>query len=418
MKKLLIIPQALILVLLFSVGCTKEEKLSPKALQQDALSKPLKQMSQEDLMVHYRNNLFSLGNMTAQLGKEEAFRKLMYEKIEQKFDGDYNVLFHHLSKATINGSPVLDKMMQASGSARVRISAENAMNAFINFDGEDFYPQIYIPFYEELKQRGKIGVSPAIIAIHPGDDNINQVPGYTLNERNELIESGIMLDEAYAKGNEVWVISLNERVHTPEENIPVENNDTNKNARTQASVYYYNFVNMRLKEHMESWLSGENDVRWTGVVNWYNERRPGSWSFDPNTPAQRVATDNGAWVWKFSKQDTQNDTWKTINVKFLYKNVEFSTTEPRYYTSGSNLSYAYGDWVWFVIFEHDAGTGVKTKGITSPYGITYNIDFRSQQGECYANSASLVTTRAPFLGDLNNLGSPDRLEFTCSYTSN
>ncbi|WPR77727.1 hypothetical protein [Algoriphagus sp. NG3] len=64
------------------------------------------------------------------------FKEFLYGEIEKQFDGDYNVLIDVLLEKNVNSKS------KAVGFSK-RIIDE--------FQSQDIYPQIFIPFYEELK---------------------------------------------------------------------------------------------------------------------------------------------------------------------------------------------------------------------------------------------------------------------------
>lgn len=75
----------------------------------------------------------------------------------------------------------------------------------------DKYPQIFIPFYEELRGKKKIGVSEPVVVIYVDENENDEYEGYFFN--NGLLQKlNFLIREEYARTNEVWVISINERV--------------------------------------------------------------------------------------------------------------------------------------------------------------------------------------------------------------
>jgi hypothetical protein len=404
------------------VGCKQEVAIQPDAVASaPAVMKPLESLSREAQLAHYKANLVSLGQVTAQLGKEAAFRQLLYKKIEERFDGDYNVLFNQLGEITLNGAKVLDHMQRASTSGRV--SARHAMNAFFNIKGVDFFPQVFIPFYEDLEAAGKLGKQEVTIVIHPGDDTVNEAPGYALNERNELVPTGRMIDADYLRNNEVWVISLNERVNSLAEiaalSAPAK---TEKAGRTQASSGFM-FGDMLLKEHLEGVFSGENDVRFAGDVNFANEKYPNG---EPCTVKSLTSADGRA-IAKWTKRETEiinefnrRGTWKHVNWPFMEFAANHFYGGKMWIFPGTNGAHTvHGDWLWFVLFEHDGyPESVKSVAITNPVSPykTYNVLYRSAQSacasRCLTTSQFISGVKSPYyMGFFNSYDNTDRVEY-------
>jgi len=113
-------------------------------------NEPIELQSQEDKLAYTKNHLKVLGQAAASMAQEPDFRGILYQGIEQQFDGDYNVLFETLVNSTIDNVPTGARMATS-------LNTENkfyeALEAFKGIEGTDFYPQIYIPFYEELKEK-------------------------------------------------------------------------------------------------------------------------------------------------------------------------------------------------------------------------------------------------------------------------
>ena len=106
------------------------------------------------------DNLTMIGKGVLSASTNTNFRKMVYTEIDKKFDGDYNVLVNTLgenaSKMNIN---LVQNIAKSIGTASDEmVNAQNAMNAFKNIEDNEYYPQVFIPFFEELKKSGKIGI--------------------------------------------------------------------------------------------------------------------------------------------------------------------------------------------------------------------------------------------------------------------
>lgn len=103
-----------------------------------------------------------------------------------------------------------------------------ALKAFKNIDGSNYYPQIYIPKFEheEDMREEKNYTAPntnaateqIVYIYYSGDSEVDSATnetdsyaGYVLDSSNNLVYWG-MVNEEYANDNEVWIISINESV--------------------------------------------------------------------------------------------------------------------------------------------------------------------------------------------------------------
>ncbi|MGI6338684.1 MAG: hypothetical protein ACOXZV_04810 [Bacteroidales bacterium] len=186
MKKHSFIYMLIASVLLIAFGaCERDE--GPVDDRMDTYQEPDK--------VH--EQLYVLGKSVNMLMQEAEFKSYVYDEIEKKFDGDYNVLFKNVE----NKFP----------SAEI-LKSEESKSSKGYFDNLKRYPQIYIPFFEELKRNGKLGKKSPVILIYTDEIESGEYPGYTLEKNGSLKRLNFLIDEKYAENNEVWVLSLNERV--------------------------------------------------------------------------------------------------------------------------------------------------------------------------------------------------------------
>ena len=173
--------------------------------------------SLDDKVSYHKKYLTALGKSVLLLAKEEDFRELVYEEVKKEFDGDYNVLlemvYNHqqvnLKQRAVN--EILKKN-------EVVVSIDDALEAFdfTDTDGVKYFPQIYIPFFEEHSEQGLKNNNTPIVAIYDGADT-EQLVGYTMDSLGRLIEMPYLISEEVAKNEEVWVISINENVEKDED---------------------------------------------------------------------------------------------------------------------------------------------------------------------------------------------------------
>jgi len=160
-----------------------------------------------------------LGKLVLGLSKNERFRSILYKQIEEKFDGDYNALFEVLEteiSMSMNENVTKSFFTQNSIESNWHFSKDAFKKKSLANVPYDMFPQVFIPFYSELKMSGKLGKKIPVIVIHSGNEhgenNDDKFRGFSIAQNGKLIELSDEIDERFASANEVWVISINERI--------------------------------------------------------------------------------------------------------------------------------------------------------------------------------------------------------------
>lgn len=312
--------------------------------------------SYENQIIFTQGNLNTLGMAALSIADDPEFREIVYKEIEKQFDGDYNVLFETLSQVQTSDQSTIGARMAATSKIDEKLYL--AMEAFKSIEGKDYYPQIYIPFYEELKEKkvssnAKV-LSPEnepVIVLFTGDDSQDAYPGYQLNEGGELEVTGFMVDEEYAQNNEVWVISLNERYFGENDSSSEANGSINGRTKSSPSAIV---DQIKIKCHKESWAAGASEVNiLTLFSNW------GATVLNLNVYGHGVY--EGGQIYKFSRKDVRKQRNKDVNFYILNDWDDRAPDMP------------YGN---YVIFEYDTWpTGRKTAEWY--VGATISIQYRS-----------------------------------------
>lgn len=150
------------------------------------------------------SELYNIMLSISKLTDNPKFKRQVYDEVAKKFDGDFNVLIEDLLK-------------NPASLSKERSSLTNAVWAAKSSYEQQLYPQIYIPNFEEL-QKDKIAFSSRdriVFVIWDGKETKdNTYPGYALNEEGYLERLDYRISEEFAKENEVWCISYNERVNS------------------------------------------------------------------------------------------------------------------------------------------------------------------------------------------------------------
>ncbi|HOU96645.1 MAG TPA: hypothetical protein PLN06_08490 [Bacteroidales bacterium] len=145
------------------------------------------------------NELFTLGEQVCELNSSIDFKNLVYQEVEKKFDGDYNVLISIIESKYLNSDEPGNKGLNLKSSCNILKEWKK-------------YPQIYIPFYEELKSEGKLNVKAPVFVFYTDENENGLYEGYVLSKKGRLSKLDYLISEEYARNNEVWVFSINERV--------------------------------------------------------------------------------------------------------------------------------------------------------------------------------------------------------------
>ena len=234
-----------------------------------------------DPFKYTQDNLTKIGIGILNSSKKSNFRAMLYEEIEKKFDGDNNVLIktieENANKMNINFEQSIADGFNNSGAKLDQ--ARNAINAFKNIEKQEYYPQVFIPLFEEKKQKGKLGINNPTIVIFNGDEKRgiqNGLTGYTFDSNGKIITISNIKEE-YVKNNEVWVISLNERtISTPQgmqlkQGIISNTSEFRKSSKTASSTAWeWQFSTMTVWVNKDSgWFMGDSEVCFKAVVDFF-----------------------------------------------------------------------------------------------------------------------------------------------------
>lgn len=154
-----------------------------------------------------QNELFTTGIAIGEMYGKPGFRELVYSEVDKKFDGDFNVLVTNL----VRNYPENDLLKSGKMAGATEYFRKTGR-----------HPQIYIPFYEELNRKKKLGKQDPVFLIYSDENESGEYEGYSIDRNGGLTKLGYLIDENFAMENEVWVISLNERTD-PQGNVVYEN---------------------------------------------------------------------------------------------------------------------------------------------------------------------------------------------------
>ncbi|KQN32449.1 hypothetical protein ASE92_17750 [Pedobacter sp. Leaf41] len=263
--------------------------------------------TKQEAKAYVNQKLNEYGKIIAKLAVNPEMKKLVNNRVAEKFDGDYNVLLKDLVENNSSDRLALKSNLQMStapmpsGPAQqVDLQAlEIALTEPVVVNGETLYPQIYIPFFEEqeypeepiepgdpgtplppdpclnavINPLEPIYLNPVIVISDgeeiPGQDTFT---GYTYDQNGALIEN-IPVDECFSKRHRVWGITFNERVGSNGTVPPTTNGPTPTAPTTPIGADAY-FPTMTIKEHKESFIKGGSEVYFIAAVSWSNGINP------------------------------------------------------------------------------------------------------------------------------------------------
>lgn len=280
------------------------------------------------------------------MASDREFREIVYHQIEERANGDDNVLIETLSKIEASNRQTFGARM--NDLVNVEGGIEGTLNKFRGIEGHDLHPQIYIPFYDKVMERRRansqsktsfLQEEPVVVlfdGVDPGDDSEVIYTGYHLNESGELTESNLEVDEEYALNNEVWVISINENV--TDEDL--------ESANVLVSYPNVRFNKIKISSHKESWIAGASEVHIKRYLSFY------AYALHSTSPTAAA----------YSSEDAVDDSdgWRIKKVhradvgKWLTFNWVYAQNWPVRMKDFGNGSIIHTDYFYYVVFEYDA----------------------------------------------------------------
>ena len=167
------------------------------------------------------------------------------------------------TKSRIRTSPTTLQALLAGAPTLSALTGAEALAAFRNIDGNNYYPQIFIPDYEDYYQKEGDPVVVIYVTDKPSRDGSYSYIGYKY-ENGGLVEYQ-MIDEQVLQQERVWVISINENVDNIGE-LPTSSyggqmvNNGRAGRIDRLAVY----------DAKESWAGGASELRIRGVLESWN----------------------------------------------------------------------------------------------------------------------------------------------------
>jgi len=312
----------------------------------------------ENPVAYAEYNLSILGKGLLGLTTNSDFREVLYTEVDKQFDNEHNVLLKTLNQTCHDQGIDMCRISQIFlVENNIQSDFESTLaGAFKNIDGIDYYPQIFIPFFEEVLERNNnLGeYEKPVLVIYTGDETQLEYNGFNMNEKGELIQLDFKIDEVYAERHEVWVLSINERT-----NSALKNDDASNGRESQIINAFYSFITVKC--HKESWAAGASEVWVVRRSTWYDAR-------NPNTGQDAlfiIGTERGNQIIKRKRRDVKRKRYAVINWTY-WDGLDTNT---------------WGDYYIYVVFEYDAWpTGERTEQVVIPPGVGVPIKYRSADG--------------------------------------
>ncbi len=189
------------------------------------------------------------------LSKNSNFRTIVNQEVKLQFDGDDNVLLKKLNETCLNSGIDLKQEMTncltRQNKSNLIEFLEEAIAGFEYYETK-LYPQVFIPFIEKNNLQ-----SQAAIALNY--DLEEDLQSILIKENNEEIFTA---NEAFAKNNLVWVVSMNESVDA-NGNINKGNTKVgSEKSRAINRILEVEQINVVVKN--EPWGNGRADISFAG----------------------------------------------------------------------------------------------------------------------------------------------------------
>ena len=309
-----------------------------------------------ELTIVELNSVFK--KMAASLSKisiDPEARNLLYTEIERRFDGDNNVLLKTLFQRGVEENQQALLAIKEEMLNDINIFKNITVNNFTIIDkltGKKYYPQLFIPSY---KRRPLVGENPVLV-LHDGEDASDYIDGKVqlkgfLAKENGLERLDFLIDEQYTMENEVWVISINEKVDENGEFVKenIETIESLSNART-LSTFNAVINKITIRDSNESWPSGNSEITIRLWSDFYlapgATRTQGPWW---------VNSSSGVQIWSMPGS--------SLNVEHVLDYTYYPGWDP----TGGNPTGAKGDILFYSIYESDSWpTGNKSVSVSPP----------------------------------------------------
>ena len=288
-------------------------------------------------------NLFDLAEEVMGSAKSEVFTSRVIEMAGERFDGETNVLVRNV--------------LASDASSR---KWQGHLSAFQNIEGDNYYPQIYIPDYEDYDEKSGEPVVVIHVSDQPTRDGDFIYDAFKLNEKGRL-SFYRRVTEADVDRERIWVFSLNENVDNDGRLRSNLASVSSKPGRLSSRI-----DKMQIRNPKESWAGGASEVSIRAFLEYWNGVNFRGEAVD--VPCDRTTfSSRGLRVRNFTREEILDD--KVVEIDYLLHDNwdadEFLQDE---------VAYA------FVLFESDVWPNMeKSATFSLPNGDTREIRYFSAE---------------------------------------
>lgn len=243
-----------------------------------------------------------------------------------------------------------------------------SLEAFINLDGEDWYPYIRFENMRENLNKSPYDDSKPLFAIQDVENNTEIAVGYQENVNGELEEiSEKLVEGTIGEEDDIIVIGIGTCPFAYEgEPCPFKSS-----VPDPPFGFSLKIGDMKIKSHKESWPF-RSDISFTGY-------------YEPSLP---VNSGNCGEL-MYRSVDCYNPDGSSID-QYRRKWIEKGDTRTQNFKMKTQVDYENDDIVFYVIFEHDSWPAPnKTVTFNFPNGIARNVIYRSWQSKYDAQMVSM-----------------------------
>ena len=316
------------------------------------------------------------------LASDQDFIDLLSSKVSEQFDGDDNVLLRDLKSACEEMEIDLEDMMSSSIEAHAPLEIQERVTDLglileaISYEGVNFYPQIYIPFYESIVSED----SPSAIIPLTSDvyETADEYPGFS----PDIIDGEVagynntQISQDDAENDVVWVVSINERVNYKGDFDPVYQG-VKPRMGCPPTKWLEFFPSMTIHDGKEKWISGKSEIYY--AFSQYDPTDGGNPTrFSYEKDIKKIARDDIGDPFDIHDEITNDWSWCDRGLALLiYERDRPAKGKVWAYVGGGALEFkSKQDEYWRGILDEGTYMGIGTwQGTITTHSAASQIDF-------------------------------------------
>ena len=203
-------------------------------------------VSMESAVSYAFDNLFPIAEELMLRAEDENFENKVYAMAGERFDGETNVLVKN-----ILGQEAETKHWKTQ------------LASFQNIQGNNYFPQIYIPDYADYQTKRGAPVIIFYLTDQIGPEGYEYTAYHIQDGKLEPFGS---VDEERLQGLKVWVLSINENVDNNGRMYDMRSNTTTVSTSGKSG----RIDKMAIYDPKESWAGGASEVRVRAYIETMN----------------------------------------------------------------------------------------------------------------------------------------------------